>query len=282
MGIAVNGGSVGIPKLDFALGAVCTFADTVSSPAPVARLWQFVSYPGPFASPPTLNTPTTQSTTVPAWTIDGSYTVILTRTESDATVNVQRMVVGVRDAVLNKVIPSPGFDPEDLLAFGEPAVLFGWAGGASTSVGAIFLDSIIRSLRDSLKWISHGAGGTTLTSDVDLNLTSTGNLIIGAAGTASAVYVDSGGLNTNVNVVVAGDVSANTVTIAGSSFSPQARPGQLTDSSGGTSAGNTIAVIAGAVDPSAATKVSTANAVATLAAKINEIEAKLHTGGEFT
>lgn len=44
----------------------------------------------------------------------------------------------------------------------------------------------------------------------------------------------------------------------------------LTDSSGGSSGGGTIAAIGGAVDPTAALKTATANAVATLAAMVNK------------
>jgi hypothetical protein len=58
-----------------------------------------------------------------------------------------------------------------------------------------------------------------------------------------------------------------------------ARAGQLTDNSGGTGGGNTIAAITGAVDPTAATIASTANAIATLAARLNVVEAKLSTAG---
>lgn len=47
----------------------------------------------------------------------------------------------------------------------------------------------------------------------------------------------------------------------------------LTDSSGGTSGTLTIAAIGGAVDPTAALKTATANAVATLAAMVNKLTA---------
>lgn len=58
------------------------------------------------------------------------------------------------------------------------------------------------------------------------------------------------------------------------------RSGQLTDSSGGTSGGATVAAIAGTVgDATAATVASTANAIATLAAKVNALEAIIHNKG---
>ncbi|MGH8431021.1 MAG: hypothetical protein ACREUF_11530 [Solimonas sp.] len=54
------------------------------------------------------------------------------------------------------------------------------------------------------------------------------------------------------------------------------RAGALTDNSGGTSGGDTIAnVAAAAVDTSAAQRTATQNAIATLAARVNSIEAKL-------
>lgn len=49
----------------------------------------------------------------------------------------------------------------------------------------------------------------------------------------------------------------------------------ITDSSGGSSGGTTIAAIAGAVDPTAALKTDTANAIATLAAMVNKNTADL-------
>lgn len=57
------------------------------------------------------------------------------------------------------------------------------------------------------------------------------------------------------------------------------RAGQITDNSGGTGGAGTIAVIAGAVDPTAATKASVADAIATLAARFNSLEAKLSAAG---
>lgn len=47
----------------------------------------------------------------------------------------------------------------------------------------------------------------------------------------------------------------------------------LIDNSGGASAGGTIAAIGGAIDPTAALKVDTANAIATLAAMVNKLTA---------
>ena len=56
----------------------------------------------------------------------------------------------------------------------------------------------------------------------------------------------------------------------------------LTDNSGGTSGGNTIAVIgAGSTDTSAAKLTDTANAIATLAAKIDAILAVMKTAGQM-
>lgn len=59
-----------------------------------------------------------------------------------------------------------------------------------------------------------------------------------------------------------------------------ARAGQLTDNSGGTSGGSTIASVAAApVDTNAAGLASTRNAVATLAARLNLVEAKISAAG---
>lgn len=58
---------------------------------------------------------------------------------------------------------------------------------------------------------------------------------------------------------------------------PAITPGQLTDNSGGTSGVGTIAVIGAAVSfPTAAALADTANAVATLAARLNALEAAVH------
>lgn len=47
----------------------------------------------------------------------------------------------------------------------------------------------------------------------------------------------------------------------------------ITDNSGGSSGGGTIAAIGGAIDPTAALKADTANAIATLAAMVNKLTA---------
>lgn len=67
---------------------------------------------------------------------------------------------------------------------------------------------------------------------------------------------------------------------AESSLTEAANVATLTDDSGGTSGGNTISAIAGdGSGATAATVASCANAVATLAAKINAIQAALVAAG---
>lgn len=113
-----------------------------------------------------------------------------------------------------------------------------------------------------------------------LTWTNTGGNAAGAAANQLALSAVAS-LSLSVNGVVGyAHNSSNQIALFGGTLRGQpARSGQLTDNSGGTSGGSTVAAIVGAVDPTAATVTSTANAIATLAAKINAIENTLSNAG---
>lgn len=82
-------------------------------------------------------------------------------------------------------------------------------------------------------------------------------------------------------VGTSGSVPAATTTTIGG-VKEAADVAALTDNSGGTSGGNTIAVIgAGTTDTSAAKLTDTANAIATLSAKIDAILVSIKAAGQM-
>lgn len=118
--------------------------------------------------------------------------------------------------------------------------------------------------------------------------TATGSVAIGrdtantGASTAVVDEIKVGTANHTLNVIGNAKLAGSGKTIAlfgGTARTQPTRAGQLIDNSGGVSGGATVAAIGGAVDPTAALKTDTANAIATLAAKVNAIEDKLSGAG---
>lgn len=162
----------GVPNLQFVVGDVCTFSDPISA-APTSRTWTLESCPSNLASPPSLATPTAATTALPAFAVDGTYTALLTRLETDSTTTLQRVVIGVLDGN-GHILPSPEFDPSLLAPLGQAAADAGWAGSASTAAGDVFESAILRDLKTNAVRLSGGA----LT--VAGSITTSGGSFIGA------------------------------------------------------------------------------------------------------
>lgn len=146
----------GAAYMSFAIGDVCTFTDPIVT-TPVSRTWEWESWPSPLATAPAFVSPTAASTDVPAWVVDGTYTAKLTRVESGGATTVQRVIVGVADKVLGKVLPSGGADAAGLGPPSSLSVLFGWAGGLATIVGDTLLDAVLRGMRNLLVQAPEGS-----------------------------------------------------------------------------------------------------------------------------
>lgn len=167
------------------------------------------------------------------------------------------------------------------VASGSPSIAIGGgtstAGASATSTNCIAIG--LGSSASALSCIALGRSTSASANGACAIGTDSGG---SGASTAVANEIKVGTANHTLNVIGNAAIAGSGKTIAlfgGTARTQPTRAGQLTDNSGGTSGGATIAAIAGAVDPTAATVASTANAIATLAAKINAIEDKLSGAG---
>lgn len=150
--ISINGiaeptvaGGISVP-VALAVPATVTYNDTNSTP-PLARSWTFEVYSDALTTPPLFSAPAAASGTLPL-AVDGGYSIVLTRSETDGTTTIYRVFVGVKGQDGNILVPG-GTDAALFAPLGAEGKRLGNAGGASSPMGNVLVDGVLRSLRDT-------------------------------------------------------------------------------------------------------------------------------------
>lgn len=176
----------GQSAIGYVTGTQVNFTDAAGAGA-TSWSWSIVSWPGPLASPPTVNNPTTQTAnTTP--TLDGVYIVQVTRTDPGPVVTTDTKFFAIGDADYGFIIPSAGQTGNMTNVGGLGAAQkAGWWGRQDGN--NIWIDALLRFLRSrigrfmglpaTVNFSSSSPSTVTVVDGVDepwrtLNLTGTG------------------------------------------------------------------------------------------------------------
>jgi len=172
-----QGFTVGVPGrsvLGFAPDSDVTLVDA-GGPGATSYLWEIISWPSPDSAPPTLTSPTLDTTDVINPFTDGVFIVKLTRDDpvDGLTTDIKFFGVGDADGLS---LPSAGMTRVMANIDGTVSEPFGWAGGATGSSN-VLLDAFLRKRRlregryvgrtEANTYTSGGSGGRFLTYGED-------------------------------------------------------------------------------------------------------------------